>query len=334
MIDDRLEGGDDEFLAVASRAMQEESGAAALDALGFEEMIEHLGDPDARRAVFAAFRAQGRALAGSTALGVLLAQPYRRLLGSESGPVVAAIGRTSRVRGAVWALVGDVAGHDVSFDVDGRGLFVIPAADLDLTPVEVPGRMRITEVTVDFGAHRATVEDERLEVIRERATFLGRVAAAAEILGAAESAVAQSVEYAGLREQFGRPIGTFQALRHLLAWASTDCVAVDGVLRQCVELLDDPPVHFDAVLKALAGRNGRRACERALQALGGIGFTAEHEHHHRHSRVLLLDALLGSTSELTYDLGRWLRTSGADPRYPAGVVAAGDRSGASTDGRS
>ena len=78
---------------------------------------------------------------------------------------------------------------------------------------------------------------------------------------------------------------------------------------------------IDEVVKALAGRNGRRACDRALQAFGGIGFTAEHEHHHFHSRVLLLDALLGSSAELTHDLGAWLRRTGADPGYPAAVLA-------------
>ena len=71
-----------------------------------------------------------------------------------------------------------------------------------------------------------------------------------------------------------------------------------------------PPERYGEVVKALAGRNGRRACERSLQVLGGIGFTAEHAHHHHHSRVLLLDSLLGTSAELSHDLGAWLRTTG------------------------
>ena len=78
------------------------------------------------------------------------------------------------------------------------------------------------------------------------------------------------------------------------------------------------------MVKALAGRNGRRACERSLQVLGGIGFTAEHEHHHHHSRVLALDALLGSSAELTHDLGAWLRTSGRPGLPECGAPSHGD----------
>ena len=73
-------------------------------------------------------------------------------------------------------------------------------------------------------------------------------------------------------------------------------------------------------MKALAGRNGRRACERSLQVLGGIGFTAEHAHHHHHSRVLLLDSLLGTSAELSHDLGAWLRTAGRDPGFARAVL--------------
>jgi alkylation response protein AidB-like acyl-CoA dehydrogenase len=105
-----------------------------------------------------------------------------------------------------------------------------------------------------------------------------------------------------------------------LAWARTDCVAVEAAVNQGVALLDDPPPRHDEVTKALAGRNGRRACERSLQVLGGIGFTAEHPHHHHHSRVLLLDALLGSSAALARGLGAWLRTERPDPGYPAAAL--------------
>jgi alkylation response protein AidB-like acyl-CoA dehydrogenase len=141
------------------------------------------------------------------------------------------------------------------------------------------------------------------------------------MLGAAETAVALAVEHAAEREQFGRPIGAFQAVRHLLAWATTDCTAIEAVTGQALRLLDDPPPRLDEVVKALAGRNGRRACERSLQVLGGIGFTAEHDHHHHHSRVLQLDSLLGTSAELTRSLGAWLR-SGGEPGFPSAFLLA------------
>ena len=76
---------------------------------------------------------------------------------------------------------------------------------------------------------------------------------------------------------------------------------------------------FATVAKALAGRNGRRTCERAQQVLGGIGFTAEHDHHHFHSRVLALDGLLGASAALTRQLGAELRSNG-DPGFAAAVL--------------
>jgi alkylation response protein AidB-like acyl-CoA dehydrogenase len=80
------------------------------------------------------------------------------------------------------------------------------------------------------------------------------------------------------------------------------------------------PPRYDEVVKALAGRNGRRVCENALQVLGAIGFTAEHAHHHFHSRVLALDSLLGTATELTRGLGAWVRETRCDPALPASVL--------------
>ena len=72
------DGSDDEFLTAACRVIQASAGSAALDALDWWQLLPHLGDADARAAVFATFRAQGRELGSSPALGGLLAQPYRR----------------------------------------------------------------------------------------------------------------------------------------------------------------------------------------------------------------------------------------------------------------
>src|SRR5262245_20461521 len=66
-----------EFLTAATQAMAGAStGAAALDALGWWDVLPHLADPDARIAAFVVFRTQGRTLASSPALGALMAQPY------------------------------------------------------------------------------------------------------------------------------------------------------------------------------------------------------------------------------------------------------------------
>jgi len=313
---------DDEFLGAAVRAMAAEQGGDALEALTWWDLLPGVDQDDvAAAAVVAALRAQGRELADTPALGGLLAQPFAAALDLEGDGCVAAIARTSRSGGLRWVLTGDVAGRQILFDVPGRGTHVVDEGDVEQVLVEVPGRLRVAEVGVDLDGRTPELPDEVADGLRARATYLGRLGAAAEMLGAAERVVALATEYATVREQFGRPIGTFQALRHLLAWGTTECVAVEAVVRRAVDVRDEPPPHFGEAVKALAGRNGRRACERALQAFGGIGFTAEHDHHHFHSRVLVLDSLLGSSAELTHGLGGWLRTSGADPQYPAAILA-------------
>ncbi len=311
---------DDEFLATASRAMAGGPGPDALDALGWWDLLPHLDDDEALGAAFAVFRAQGRALASTTALGAVLAQPFLERTAIAPGAAVAAIRRTSTERGTVWVVLGDLDGRLLLFDEPGRGAHVVAADAIDLQDVELPGHTVVREVTLELDAHEPVLPEREASHARERSTFLGRVAASTEILGAAEQAVALAVAYAGDREQFGRPIGAFQAVRHLLAWATTDCTALDSVIRNAQLLAQGPPDGYGEVVKATAGRNGRRACERSLQVLGGIGFTAEHDHHHLHSRVLLLDALLGSSAELTAGLGAWLRTSGTDPRYASAVL--------------
>ena len=165
--------------------------------------------------------------------------------------------------------------------------------------------------------------EERAKEARRRSRFLGRVAAAHEIVGAAEGALDLALDHAAARVQFGKPIGSFQAVRHLLAWARTDCAAALEVSRQAAALDLAAPSRFDEIAKALAGRNGRRICERSLQVLGGIGFTAEQDHHHFHSRVLLLDSVLGSSAELTRGLGTWLRENRTDPHIPMQILHRG-----------
>jgi len=308
------------YVASAEGSMRATGGDRALDDLGWWELLGSLDDPDARTALFAAFRAQGRTLASSAALGGVLALPHLATSGIADG-TVAAIRRRSPRRGPVWVLAGDLDGRAVLFDDPDRGVFLAEPDALSLRAIDVPGHTRLHDVTVDLDAV-ARLRDHD-PATHARSLQLGRIAAASEILGAAEQAVDAAVDYAGQREQFGRPIGTFQAVRHILAWATTDCVAVDSLVRKALLLIDDLPGHLDAVVKATAGRNGRQACEHALQVFGGIGFTAEHPHHHHHQRVLQLDALLGSSAELCRELGAWLRSGEGHPGYPAAVLLAG-----------
>ncbi len=309
-------GAEDAFVESAREAFRREPGFAALDALGVPELFDELADRDARAALFAVFRAHGRELGRSAALGCLMAHPFVARDGCAPGSVALAIPRRSARRGEVLVLLGEPTTEHVLVDRPGAGASLYALADVAREPVAIAGRLPVHEIAIDEGAAKSRVPEERAVEARRRSAFLGRVAAAHEIVGAAEGALDLALGHAVAREQFGVPIGSFQAVRHLLAWARTDCAAALEVSRQAAALDLAAPPHFDEIAKALAGRNGRRVCERALQVLGGIGFTAEQQHHHFHSRVLALDAVLGTSAELARGLGAWLRESRTDPQIP------------------
>jgi hypothetical protein len=110
------------------------------------------------------------------------------------------------------------------------------------------------------------------------------------------------------RVQFGRPLASFQAVRHRLAETH---VALEGA--EATLLAADG--ELGALLaKAAAGRAALAAARHCQQVLGGIGFTAEYGLHKHVRRTLVLDGLLGSARELTLEAGGLLREQGRAPR--------------------
>ena len=112
------------------------------------------------------------------------------------------------------------------------------------------------------------------------------------------------------RVQFGRAIGSFQAVRHRLAEALVAIEALDATLQSAA---DEPNPMTAALAKATAGRTARTVAAHCQQVLAGIGFTTEHAFHRFYKRTLLLDGLFGSADAITVDIGRRLI---ADRRVP------------------
>jgi hypothetical protein len=129
----------------------------------------------------------------------------------------------------------------------------------------------------------------------------GRRALAHQILGAVERMLELAVQHALERRQFGRQIGSFQAVRHRLA----DAYVAKEAAAAAAELAwqADDEVLAAMLAKSLAGRAARVCATQCQQVLAGIGFTAEHPFHHYLKRVTLLDRILGSSSELTAAIG-------------------------------
>jgi alkylation response protein AidB-like acyl-CoA dehydrogenase len=116
-----------------------------------------------------------------------------------------------------------------------------------------------------------------------------------------------ALEHVKTREQFGRPLGSFQAVKHALAdvrvWLECALLAADAAWE------DDRPESAE-MAKILAGRLFRTAAANCQQVLGGMGFTWEHEFHRYLRRGLVLEPLLGSAAQLRGVLGARVRTTG------------------------
>lgn len=131
------------------------------------------------------------------------------------------------------------------------------------------------------------------------------------LVGSARGMLSLARRHALDRVQFGKPIASFQAVRHRLA---ETLVAIEGA-EATLGLPGDESNDLTAMLaKAAAGKAALTAAKHCQQILGGIGFTAEHDLHRHIKRVLVLDGLLGSSRELTRKAGAGLRARGSAPR--------------------
>lgn len=113
-----------------------------------------------------------------------------------------------------------------------------------------------------------------------------------------------AVEHVSAREQFGRKLGSFQAVKHALADVR--------LWQECAELAaeaawEDHSPESAQLAKVMAGRFVRTAAANCQQVLGGMGFTWEHDFHRYMRRALLLEPLLGSAAHLRTVLGAQVR---------------------------
>jgi hypothetical protein len=131
------------------------------------------------------------------------------------------------------------------------------------------------------------------------------------LVGSARAMLALARQHALDRVQFGRPIASFQAIRHRLA---ETLVAIEGAEATLNLPGTDNPDLTALLAKAAAGKAALTAAKHCQQVLGGIGFTAEHDLHQQVKRALVLDGLLGSSKELTRKAGAGLRARGSVPR--------------------
>jgi alkylation response protein AidB-like acyl-CoA dehydrogenase len=194
-------------------------------------------------------------------------------------------------------LVPDGASADLFVVVAESGLYAVDAADAVVTPREtLDGTRRFADVRFSEAPARVLASGEEARVLLGRIRDRAYAALALEGVGVAQRALDLLVAYAKEREQFGRPIGVYQAVSHkasdvyvrlqearsLAYWAAW-CVSEDDEMARQACL----------AAKAFAGETAVFACENAIQGHGGIGFTWEHVLHRYYKRAQWLAAFDG-----------------------------------------
>ncbi|MGO9508499.1 MAG: acyl-CoA dehydrogenase [Mycobacterium sp.] len=179
------------------------------------------------------------------------------------------------------------AGEDVLLlERDRAGVSVEVPENFD--PTRRSGRVRLQNVSV--------TADDILPGARESALARARTLLAAEAVGGAADCVDSAVGYAKVRQQFGRTIATFQAVKHHCAnmlVASESAIAAVWDASRAASEDEDQFRLVAAVAAALAFPAYARNAELNIQVHGGIGFTWEHDAHLHLRRSLVTTALFG-----------------------------------------
>lgn len=141
----------------------------------------------------------------------------------------------------------------------------------------------------------------------------------AEAVGVARWATDTASAYAKIREQFGRPIGQFQAIKHKCAEMIADTERATAAVWDAARALDDAgesssDVEFAAAVAAtLAPATAQRCTQDRIQVHGGIGFTWEHDTNVYYRRALMLAACFGRGSEYPQRVVDTATTAGMRP---------------------
>ena len=185
---------------------------------------------------------------------------------------------------------------------DGTTVFALPggASGLSQTPnVEMDRTNRTSTLTfsdVVVPADAVIGEVDNGWAIIGPVLQRAAVAAAAEMLGASRRSMQMSVEYAKVRQQFGQPIGQFQAIKHMCSEMLLEVENSHGATYYAAWAVDagTPDAALAAsAAKAYVGDAARRVCGNAIQVHGGIGFTWEFDLHLYFKRAKHFEPLYG-----------------------------------------
>jgi Acyl-CoA dehydrogenase, C-terminal domain len=315
-----------------AHVLTEDGGASLadrLDALGWDEVLAD----DAPTALRVLFEIKGETLSSSDALGPVLAGAMAEVLDDDSvvdGAVVV-LPASLHPNRLSSTLDGDrvVADGVVLESPDDGATMVVPVAgqgssgprlalvgpearwSFQPLPATDPSLGLTRASTTVEGSNVRWVDDDVAAAAWEAASARARWTLAAELAAIGRHVVDHAVAYTRDRKQYGRPIGSFQAVQHRLASAH---VTVAGASALVAEASASGSPWAALVAKAVAGQAAEAACTQAQQAYGAIGFTWEHDFHRYLRRTYVLDWLFGDWRTLEREIGRHLLETQTVPR--------------------
>jgi alkylation response protein AidB-like acyl-CoA dehydrogenase len=181
-------------------------------------------------------------------------------------------------------------------------LFAVQANAAGLTRVALPALDQTRKLArIEFSATPARLigAEGEATAILDRTLDIAAIALAAEQLGGAQRALDMAVEYAKIRHQFGRPIGSFQAIKHrcadLLLEVESLRAAVTYAAAAVAEDSPEVPV-LASLVKALGSEVYFHVAAENIQIHGGIGFTWEHDAHLYFKRAKASELFLGDVA--------------------------------------
>ncbi|PJJ05756.1 alkylation response protein AidB-like acyl-CoA dehydrogenase [Streptomyces sp. 2333.5] len=183
---------------------------------------------------------------------------------------------------------------------DGPALYAVEAAadgvrTETVTPLDLT--RPLGHLTFDGARGRLLATGDRARAAVDRALLTGAGLLASEQLGVAEWCLAETVRHTAERTQFGRPVGSFQALKHRMAALWLEVASARAAARYAADALaagsPDAPVAV-AVAQAYCAPVAVRAAEECVQLHGGIGMTWEHPAHLFLKRAKSDELALGS----------------------------------------
>ncbi|MCW2672658.1 MAG: acyl-CoA dehydrogenase domain protein [Frankiales bacterium] len=236
------------------------------------------------------------------------------VFGSDPTHVGATAGRITAKRSVDgWRLSGRVElvpyGHLCDVFVvfadseNGSGVFLVDGHAQGVTARQTPNldeTRRMTRIELDNAPAQVLTDPGASSGMLERSFAQLGAVLAAESVGGTARCLAMTVEYSKVRTQFGRPIGSFQSIKHRLADLLVDLQGSRALVRAAaLAHEEDDGAAFEAMAslaKSFATDTYGRASNEAIQLHGGIGFTWEHDAHLYLKRATVVHRLAGDAA--------------------------------------